>query len=103
MPTDRARDVRSTEVRADGPRIHDRKDRTVSDYEIPNAFRFNNTQDRYVVHLLWYRHATEPEWIDAECRCIGFVGKDIVAVNALVPIGGDPKVVNTPRGLHRLS
>lgn len=77
---------------------------TASEFEFyTHDLRFNNTQDRYVVHLLWYRHATEPEWIDAECRCIGFVGKDIVAVNALVPIGGDTKVVNTPRGLHRLS
>jgi hypothetical protein len=64
---------------------------------------FNNTHDRYVVHLLWYRHSTEPEWVDAECRCTGFVGDDIVAVNILTPTGPDPKIIDTPLGLHRIS
>jgi hypothetical protein len=77
---------------------------TASEFEFfAHKVRFDGTQDRYVAHLLWYRHGTLDEWVDAECRCTGFVGADIVAVNTLVPIGGDTKVVNTPRGLHRLS
>ena len=79
---------------------------TASEFEhFSGGLRFDGTQNRYVVHLLWYRHGSPlgEEWIDAECRCTGFVGNDIVAVHALVPIGGDTKVINTPLGLHRLS
>lgn len=77
---------------------------TADEFEFyTGGFQLKETTDRYIVHLLWYRHATEPEWVDAECRCTGFVGDEILAVNALIPIGGDPKVINTPLGLHRVS
>jgi hypothetical protein len=77
---------------------------TASEFEFfAHNLRFDGTQDRYVVHLLWYRHGLREDWVDAECRCTGFVGGDIVAVNLLTPTVGDPKLIDTPLGLHRLS
>ena len=44
---------------------------TASEFEhFSGGLRFDGTQNRYVVHLLWYRHGSPlgEEWIDAECN-----------------------------------
>lgn len=65
---------------------------TADEFEFyTGGFQLKETTDRYIVHLLWYRHATEPEWVDAECRCTGFIEGEILAINALIPIGETPR------------